>query len=228
MAAFQATLRYELGDSYLISHAPLGPWFDDQSYSDGAYYTVNKEVGSTIDWYNVQYYNQHDAYNDCGSLIHNSSSTQWPATSILELNSTRGVDLSKLVLGKPIEASEVVSGGFMNMSDLATCVAEGKKAGWSGSLMFWEWETDLVSGATLRLSKSFESLTGFRTPPTCSPRPCPGKLRDHHVVHTVTPRCLKRPAMEPCLPRIRFPHRYNNSLYYALDASLRTVVPPWQ
>lgn len=41
-------------DKYLISHAPVAPWFAASVYKDGGYVTINREVGDDIDFYNVQ------------------------------------------------------------------------------------------------------------------------------------------------------------------------------
>lgn len=44
---------------YVLSHAPQAPYFMGTSkYPNGAYLTVDKEVGHLIDFYNVQFYNQ--------------------------------------------------------------------------------------------------------------------------------------------------------------------------
>lgn len=43
--------------TYIITHAPVAPWFSPM-YKAGAYTLVNKNVGSMIDFYNVQFYNQ--------------------------------------------------------------------------------------------------------------------------------------------------------------------------
>ena len=40
-----------------------------------------------------------------------------------------GVDLSKLVIGKPATASDATN-GYMNASMLATCLETAKKSGW--------------------------------------------------------------------------------------------------
>ncbi|KAH8109501.1 chitinase [Phellopilus nigrolimitatus] len=51
---------------YILTHAPLAPWFSTQGFKSGAYLTVNKNVGDMIDWYNIQFYNQNE-YNDCNA-----------------------------------------------------------------------------------------------------------------------------------------------------------------
>ena len=57
---YTKTLRANLPSSqgYIITHAPVAPWFSGVSYKSGAYVTVNNKAGNDIDWYNIQFYNQ--------------------------------------------------------------------------------------------------------------------------------------------------------------------------
>lgn len=57
LITFQTTLRKLLPD-HLITHAPQAPYFSTTQYRGGGYITVHNKVGSTIDFYNVQFYNQ--------------------------------------------------------------------------------------------------------------------------------------------------------------------------
>jgi chitinase len=43
---------------YILTHAPLAPWFTPSKYPGGAYLKIHQTVGSLIDWYNVQFYNR--------------------------------------------------------------------------------------------------------------------------------------------------------------------------
>lgn len=65
--AFQKELRRLLPKPYLISHAPVAPWFTSSSaYRSGAYVAIHQSVGDGIDFYNMQFYNQGDGvYTDC-------------------------------------------------------------------------------------------------------------------------------------------------------------------
>ena len=54
---FTRALRAALpAGQYIVTHAPVGPWFSP-AFPAG-YTEVHKQVGSLIDWYNVQFYNQ--------------------------------------------------------------------------------------------------------------------------------------------------------------------------
>ena len=51
----------------IITHAPQGPYFMGTSkYPNDAYNKIHRDVGSEIDFYNVQFYNQ-------GSTSYNTS-----------------------------------------------------------------------------------------------------------------------------------------------------------
>jgi hypothetical protein len=129
LISFHKELRSQLPEPYIISHAPVGPWFSSGStYPSGAYVKVHKEVGDTISWYNIQYYNQGSAaYMDCEvSLLYPAGSTgrkltiqslvlnsrnSFPDTSVMQIQSHAGVPLDKLVIGKPIKVASAPSGG---------------------------------------------------------------------------------------------------------------------
>ena len=39
---------------YILTHAPVAPWFSPGLWPDNGYLGVNAAVGNLIDWYNVQ------------------------------------------------------------------------------------------------------------------------------------------------------------------------------
>ena len=51
-------LRQKLPAGSIITHAPQAPYFSKGLYPQGGYLTVDQQVGSMIDFYNVQFYNQ--------------------------------------------------------------------------------------------------------------------------------------------------------------------------
>ncbi|WWD20162.1 hypothetical protein CI109_104638 [Kwoniella shandongensis] len=136
---FQRELRRLLPSPYIISHAPVAPWFTSAAdYSDGAYTAIHQQVGDTIDFYNVQFYNQgHDQYVTCETLINNSG-YNWPGTSVFELNSSAGIPLNKIVIGKPLDTG-AADNGYMSPSLLKQCANQAQAKGWNGGVMFWEW-----------------------------------------------------------------------------------------
>lgn len=75
LITFQSELRRQLpAGQYLISHAPVAPWFTSRpNYPNGAYVAVHKQTGSGIDYYNMQFYNQGSGvYEDCQVSISRS------------------------------------------------------------------------------------------------------------------------------------------------------------
>lgn len=70
--ALQQTLRRELPSPYIISHAPIAPWFTNGgAYAKGGYKKVHDAVGKTIDFYNVR--SQHSPPQP--TLAYNMNST---------------------------------------------------------------------------------------------------------------------------------------------------------
>ncbi|KAF7794237.1 hypothetical protein EIP86_005369 [Pleurotus ostreatoroseus] len=137
LISFTTQLRSQLPvGQYIVTHAPVAPWFSPSLWGGGGYLKVNSEVGSLIDWYNVQFYNQGTAeYTTCAGLLTASSST-WPETALFQIAAS-GVPLSKLVIGKPANTGDA-NNGFMSTSTLASCVAQAKSQGWTAGVMVWE------------------------------------------------------------------------------------------
>ncbi|KAK0446751.1 glycoside hydrolase family 18 protein [Armillaria borealis] len=134
--AFTKELRRQLPQGeYILTHAPVAPWFT--SGSGGAYRTVHTAVGDSIDWYNVQFYNQGTTeYTTCTGLLTTSSSKN-PQTALFQIASSAGVPLSKLVIGKP-GANSDASNGFMSTSTLASCLETAHSRGWNAGVSVWE------------------------------------------------------------------------------------------
>ncbi|KAJ7934955.1 glycoside hydrolase family 18 protein [Mycena leptocephala] len=130
LISFTTQLRTILPQgTYIITHAPVAPWFSPNVWGGGGYLKVHASVGSLIDWYNVQFYNQGTSeYTTCANLLTTSSST-WPKTAVFQIASS-GVPLSKIVIGKPAGTGDA-NNGFMSASTLATCLATAKNQGWS-------------------------------------------------------------------------------------------------
>lgn len=72
LITFQTRLR-QLLPNHIISHAPQAPYFKSEYYKNHGYVTVNDKVGSTIDFYNIQFYNQGaGSYTTYSDLFTNS------------------------------------------------------------------------------------------------------------------------------------------------------------
>ncbi|KAF8825698.1 hypothetical protein HHX47_DHR6000049 [Lentinula edodes] len=118
--------------------ASVAPWFSPSIWTNGGYIAVHEQVGSLIDWYNVQFYNQGTSeYTTCAGLLTASSST-WPESALFQI-AANGVTLDKLVIGKPATTGDETSGGYIDPATLATCVEEAKAEGWTAGVMSWEY-----------------------------------------------------------------------------------------
>ncbi|EED77818.1 hypothetical protein POSPLDRAFT_120960 [Postia placenta Mad-698-R] len=145
LVKFTQQLRNQLpAGQYIITHAPVAPWFSNNAqFKGGAYLQVDQQVGDLIDWYNVQFYNQGvTEYTDCTGLL-TQSSTTWPGTSLFEI-AAAGVSLDKLVIGKPAVAADATN-GFMDASTLASCVSQAQAKGWDAGVMVWEFPSASTS-----------------------------------------------------------------------------------
>ncbi|KAI0741570.1 glycoside hydrolase family 18 protein [Daedaleopsis nitida] len=140
LATFTKQIRTQLPQGqFILSHAPVAPWFSiNQKFAAGAYLKVDKTVGDLIDWYNVQFYNQGiTEYTTCDTLL-NTSGGDWPNSAVFEIGAS-GVDVNKLVIGKPAQAAGDANNGYVAPETLATCVSEAKAKGWNAGVMVWEY-----------------------------------------------------------------------------------------
>ncbi|EIN12384.1 glycoside hydrolase family 18 protein [Punctularia strigosozonata HHB-11173 SS5] len=154
LTTFTTQLRSQLpSGSFIITHAPVAPWFSPGKFGGGAYLTVDKNVGSLIDWYNVQFYNQGTTeYTTCSGLLTTSSST-WPNSALFQISAS-GVPINKLVIGKPANSGDA-SNGFIDPTTLAGCLSQAKAKGWSAGAMVWEFPDAAASWIQTVRSQSF-------------------------------------------------------------------------
>ncbi|KAJ8594182.1 glycoside hydrolase family 18 protein [Rhizopogon salebrosus TDB-379] len=175
LISFTTQLRTQLPQGqYILTHAPVAPWFSPGKWGGGGYLYIDSMVGNMIDWYNVQFYNQGTTeYTTCNGLLY-TSSTAWPQSALFQIAAS-GVSLNKLVIGKPATSAQA-SNGYMDTTTLASCVSEAHAAGWNGGVMVWEYPYAAASwiatvrGGTWPISGS-PSPTGTTT--TTSPTPTP-------------------------------------------------------
>ncbi|TFK92139.1 glycoside hydrolase family 18 protein [Polyporus arcularius HHB13444] len=141
LATFTQALRTQLPQGqFILSHAPVGPWFSPGFCPGGCYLTVDKTVGSLIDWYNIQFYNQSPdpGYADCDTLLNTGGS------AVFNIQKS-GVDVNKLVIGKPgglddvSEAQQAAAGGgFIDPATLGTCIQQAVSNGWKAGVMSFQ------------------------------------------------------------------------------------------
>ncbi|KAJ7890924.1 glycoside hydrolase family 18 protein [Mycena olivaceomarginata] len=138
LSTFTRALRAQLPQGqYILTHAPVAPWFSPGLWPGNGYLGVNSAVGSLIDWYNVQFYNQGvTEYTTCAGLLTASSNT-WPQSSVFQI-AANGVPLNKIVIGKPATGADATN-GFMDPATLSSCLAQAKAQGWSAGAMTWQY-----------------------------------------------------------------------------------------
>jgi len=67
----------------IITHAPQAPYFGGRSlYPNNAYIAIEQAVGSMIQFYNVQFYNQVSTTYSNGQLLFNTSGGWASGTSV--------------------------------------------------------------------------------------------------------------------------------------------------
>jgi len=141
---------------YLLTHAPQGPYFTTAPlYPDGAYLTVDKQVGDLIDWYNLQYYNQgtgvYEDYNDCFVAC-----KAFPGTAVLELKGLR----SKVAVGKPVTHADA-NNGWVSASDFAGWLQRAnREGGWCGGAMYWQAPSDSDGSFGATMKNALASFSG--------------------------------------------------------------------
>ncbi|KAF8682062.1 hypothetical protein AX14_004440 [Amanita brunnescens Koide BX004] len=154
LITFTKQLRTKLPvGEYIVTHAPVAPWFSPNTWGGGGYLKVHSEVGSLIDWYNIQFYNQGvNEYTTRKGLLWASSST-WPDTAVFQIHAS-GVPLHKIVIGKPATSGDAAS-GYMSLDELAQSLQEAQKSKWNGGAMVWQYPNAGSSWITTVRSKSW-------------------------------------------------------------------------
>lgn len=135
-----------MGDGAVISHAPQGPYFGNVGGSGwagptGGYTGVYNQAAKAITFLNVQFYNQGSScYTDYNGLFISSGAScpVFPGTSVKEI-AVSGVDLNKIVVGKPVTSADA-SNGWISGGDLNTMIHQaGNDLGWNAGVMGWVW-----------------------------------------------------------------------------------------
>ncbi|KAJ7841271.1 glycoside hydrolase superfamily [Mycena leptocephala] len=147
---FTTQLRNQLGTGYILTHAPMAPWWAvGGKFPSGGYRKIDQSVGSMIDWYNVQFYNSADTYLDCTTLVQETPDQ----TSALQINSEAKVPLNKIVIGKPLSPGD--GGTYTDISTLSSCLQTAKAAGWDAGISFWKYADNATAVMTQARTPAF-------------------------------------------------------------------------
>lgn len=133
---------------YLLTSAPQAPYFvgSPRFYPNGGYLKYDKEVGDLTDFYNVQFYNQGDTTYDTYEKLFVSSGGPFAGTAIQEI-ADKGVDMKRLVVGKPVLTKDAANTGWMSANDLKSAVARARtELNWNAGIMTWQYESDANRG----------------------------------------------------------------------------------
>eukprot|EP00727_Mastigamoeba_balamuthi_P013607 m51a1_g887 hypothetical protein (497) ;mRNA; f:2830-4592 len=184
----------ELLPNKIITHAPQGPYFmGAPKYKNGGYVTVHNQVGSLIDWYNMQFYNQESTtYNTYETLF--IASNGWSTgTSVKEI-AAKGVPLDKLVVGKPVMQKDATNTGYVELGALKSILQQGiNNLGWCAGVMGWQYPSD-ISGTSNTWSNGIKSLSW-----TCGNTPDPDPACSTYALAQCPARCQSCQATGKCM-----------------------------
>jgi len=156
LIAITQTLRQKLPNSkgYIITHAPQAPYFTGKSvYPNGGYLTVDAVVGNLINFYNVQFYNQGTSMYETYATLFQTSDGWAANTAVFQI--AQNVNISRIVVGKPVTTGDVNNSGYVPVTQLAQYLALGVQAGWHTGVMGWQYPDDTNGNWIKTLSQSF-------------------------------------------------------------------------
>lgn len=123
--------------------------------SDGGYAEINKQVGSMIDYYFTQFYNQ-DSYTTKNGQLYDGGNI-FPGSSLFEIINNQGFPAEKMVVGKPAQADDA-SNGYIAPKTLGNILLEAKNKGWTGGMSLWQ---NRLDGTAANMVSTVKSITGF-------------------------------------------------------------------
>lgn len=161
LSTFTKTLRNGL-PFHLISHTIEDLYLSKGKYSGGSYEKVIKDVGGLIDFYPIVYYGeQHTNYNTYEELFVNSGN-EVPQSSVLELVS-RGFELNKIVVAKPVRLYDAQGAGFVEAPGLRQIFLEAsKKLGWRAGACYSSFINDQDGSNILLLLRGMNRTDTIR------------------------------------------------------------------
>ena len=145
------------GQKFYISHAPQAPYFMDrkypQNYVDLYYSSVGGgTVGDSIDFFNVQFYNQGTSDYLTYETLFVKSNGWSVGTAVLQIAEKR-IPINKLLVGKPVTQKDAYNTGYVKQDKLANIFRTARTArqgGWYncnevGGVMNWKFSSDTTA-----------------------------------------------------------------------------------
>jgi chitinase len=134
---FMTKLRSLLPNFLIVHTVNAGYFVGKPIFKNGAYLTVNNQVGSLIDFYNVKYFSQSNStYNTSQSLF--NVSTGWALNTSVNQLIAKGISAKKIVVGKTAAPFNADSASYMNATQLKAAIAlEYRYNGWNTGLMLY-------------------------------------------------------------------------------------------
>lgn len=115
---------------------------------------MHKKVGSTIDFYNVQFYNQGNTKYDTFDGLFIQSGSVFSGTALNEIIK-RGIPSKKLVIGKPVTQADAANTGLVSHTDLGKWIAQAyTQYKWYAGVMYWQYVSD-IGGNAIKSSVGF-------------------------------------------------------------------------
>lgn len=118
-------------DKFVISHAPQPPYLQQGSGMDG-YIKVMAEVGSMIDWLNVQFYNNYPWSGDPEQIV----------AAYNTFAALPGISAEKILVGLPVSGHDAGSGYLPIATIVEEVIAPLKAQGNFGGMMNWQFSSD--------------------------------------------------------------------------------------
>lgn len=183
-------LRGAMDSTKQISHAPQAPYFIGSTfnkYPNGGYATIHRVCGDSIDFYNMQYYNQGGkTYNTYHDLFVEGIQTQQPNSAVYQIiDGTMPEEVrvpqSKLIVGKHIigDGNSPISGEAMKKI-FNEALADGK---WNAGFMIWNYWFELYPKEGTPLIDSVIEAN-WDAPCCVTPAPAPAPTGNLKIVNS--------------------------------------------
>lgn len=154
---FHTNLR-KLLPNHTITHSPSASFFRSEAYNNKSYTQVNEKIHSTVNFYNVQYFNLGTSkYNTYHELFLKGVADQGK-TAVKELVD-RGVELKKIVVAKPVSPSDSTGSGWMDLAILGDSLSQAyNDLKWFAGLTLWQYASDIRGKAMITAATKLKDL----------------------------------------------------------------------